>query len=246
MSGSLSSDSRSRVTVEVQGNRSWNDAGGYFSRGEINVGIKPASNWEIRIGPELSRSRNVSQYVTTVTDAEATATFGRRYVFAPLEQTTLSMDTRVNVSVSPRLTLEVYAQPYISAGDYGALSEFLTPGAFDFGVYGRDRGTADRDANGVYHVDPDRGGPAPPFTVSDRDFSFRSLRGNAVMRWEWRAGSTMYLVWQQSRARNATATGVLANEPGFTRLEPYADAKELFGLRPDNVFQFKITYWLNP
>ena len=244
--GRVNSDSRNRVTLELQGNRVWNGDGGYVSRGEVNVGFKPASNVEIRVGPELSRSRNVAQYVTSVSDGLATSTFGRRYVFATLEQTTLSVDTRVNVSFTPRLTLETYVQPYISAGDYGALKEFRTPGGFDFAVYGRDLGTISRDGAGVYHVDPDQGGAAPAFDVSDRDFSFRSLRGNAVLRWEWRAGSTMYLVWQQNRSQNLTATGVTANDPNLTRFNPYYDAKELFGLRPDNVFQVKVTYWLNP
>ena len=246
INGHLSSDSRYRVTVELHGNRSWNDAGGFSARDEVNVGFKPAGNWEIKIGPELNRSRNISQYVTSVSDSMATETFGRRYVFATLEQTTLSVNTRLNVSFTPRLTLEMYAQPYISAGDYGALKEFRTPGAFDFDVYGLGRGTVFRDDGGVYHIDPDQAGPAPEFSVSDRDFSFRSLRGNAVLRWEWRAGSTMYLVWQQNRSRNVTATGTTANEPNLTRFDPYFDAKELFGLRPDNVFQVKVTFWLNP
>ena len=92
----------------------------------------------------------------------------------------------------------------------------------------------------------DGSGPAPAFSVTDRDFSFRSLRGNAVLRWEWRAGSTMYLVWQQNRSRNLTATGAFANEPNLSRFDPYLDAKELFGLRPDNIFQVKVSYWLNP
>ena len=63
MQGRVNSDSRRRVTVELQGNRSWNDAGGFSARDEVNVGFKPASNLEIRVGPELSRSRNISQYV---------------------------------------------------------------------------------------------------------------------------------------------------------------------------------------
>lgn len=244
--GRVNSDPRRRVTVELQGNRSWNEAGGFSARDEITVGFKPASNLELRVGPELSRSRNISQYVTSVSDGTAIGTFGRRYVFATLEQTTLSMDTRLNVSFTPRLTLEMYAQPYISVGDYGALKEFRTPGALEFSTYGRDLGTIFRDGAGVYHVDPDQSGPAPEFSVADRDFSFRSLRGNAVLRWEWRAGSTMYLVWQQSRSRNLTAADASGSEPNLTRFDPYFDAKELFGLRPDNVFQVKVSYWLNP
>jgi hypothetical protein len=246
VNGNLNSDPRRRFTVGAQGNRTWNAEGGFSSRAEVNLGMKPASNWDIRVGPELSRSRNISQYVTSFSDVNATGTFGRRHVFATLDQSTLSMDTRVNVAFSPGLTLEVYAQPLIGIGDYGALKEFRTPGGFDFAVYGHDVGTMTRDTAGVYRIDPDAGGPAPEFAATDRDFSFRSLRGNAVLRWEWHTGSTLFLVWQQSRARNVTATGSYANAPHLTRFDPYLDAKELFGLRPDNVFQVKVTFWMNP
>ena len=207
--------------------------------------MKPASNVELQVGPELSRSRNLSQYVTSVGDAAA-PTFGRRYLFATLDQTTLVMDTRLNVAFSPRLTLEMYAQPFVSTGDYGALKQLRAARTFAFDEFGRDVGASARDSAGVYRVDPDGAGPAAAFTVSDRDFSFRSLRGNAVLRWEWHPGSTLFLVWQQNRALNVAATGAHALDGRVGRFDPYRDARELFGLPADNVLQVKLTYWLNP
>jgi hypothetical protein len=233
------------VTFNVSGAAGWTAGGGYWRRGETNVGLKPASNVELSLGPELNRSHNASQYVTAVDDARA-GTYGRRYVFAALDQTTLSMDTRLNVAFSPRMTLEMYAQPFVSTGDYGALKQLRAARSFAFDVFGPDVGTASRDSAGVYTVDPDGAGPAPSFTVGDRDFSFRSLRGNAVLRWEWHPGSTLYLVWQQSRALSVAATGDHALDGHVGRFDPYHDARELFTLRPDNVLQVKVTYWLNP
>jgi hypothetical protein len=64
----------------------------------------------------------------------------------------------------------------------------------------------------------------------------RSLRGNAVLRWEWRAGSTMYFAWQQSREDFA---GV--GDFDFSR-----DRRALIHTRPDNIFLIKVNYWLNP
>ena len=243
---SLSSDPRRRLTLNVQGNHRWNAAGGHGDRIDVNVGIRPASTVELRVGPELSRNASVAQYVTSVGDPAMTETFGRRYVFAALDQTTLALTLRANVAVSPTLTLELFAQPFLSSGDFGALQQLHAPRGFEFDVFGESVGTTMRDTAGVYRVDPDGDGPAAAFRVSDRDFSVRSLRGNAVLRWEWHPGSTLFLVWQQSRAVEATATGAHAHDGRIGRLDPAADAAELFRLPPDNVLQVKMTYWLNP
>ncbi|MEO7521796.1 MAG: DUF5916 domain-containing protein, partial [Gemmatimonas sp.] len=243
---SLNSNPRQRATLNLQANHGWNAAGGWSERLETNISMKPASNVELRIGPQLTRSHAIAQYVTSVSDASANVTFGRRYVFAALDQTTLAMSARVNVSFSPTMTLEVYAQPFVSSGDYGALKELRAPGRYEFDVYGSALGSASRDTLGVYAIDPDGAGPAPAFRVADRDFSARSLRGNAVLRWEWRAGSTLFLVWQQSRALDLAATGANAFDNRIGHLNATSDAAELFRIKPDNVLQVKFTYWLNP
>lgn len=49
-----------------------------------------------------------------------------------------------------------------------------------------------------YLLDPDRDPSTPGFTFRNPDFNVRSLRGNAVIRWDT-PGSTLFLVWQQSR-----------------------------------------------
>ena len=198
------------------------------------------------MGPSVTRSYTAAQYVTSMADPLATSTFGRRYVFAPIGQTTVALETRLNVTFSPTLTLQVYAQPLISSGDYGDLAEFRTPSKHRFSTYGQDIGTSVRQGDGNYLIDPDGPGPASDFTVSDRSFNLRSLLGNAVVRWEWSPGSTLYLVWQQSRAGRVRAsefdeTGAL--DVGIFDLG--YDAQELFGLRSDNIFLVKVNYWLN-
>jgi hypothetical protein len=181
-----------------------------------------------------------------VTDPAATRTYGRRYVFAPLEQTTLAIDTRLNVTFTPRLTLELYAQPFASSNDFGGLKELRAPRSYDFDRYGLDAGTATTDASGTTTVDPDGPGAAPAFRVTDRDFDLTSLRGNAVLRWEWRAGSTLYLVWQQDRAERLSGVeaGVRGRDVGS--LDFGGSAQDLFAVRPSNVLLFKVSYWVNP
>jgi len=85
-----------------------------------------------------------------------------------------------------------------------------------------------------YVVDPDGARPAQEFRFGDPDFNLRSLRGNALLRWEYRPGSTLYLVWTQSRSNTAP----------FGDLDFGRDRQALFRTKPDNVFLVKLSYWL--
>ena len=164
-----------------------------------------------------------------------TATAGRRYIFAPLDQTELSLVTRFNFTFSPNLSLEFYAQPLVSNGEYGTPKEFQRPSDYQFAEYGRDLGTLTRTDAG-FRIDADADGPLQPFAVPDRSFTTRSLRGNAVLRWEYRPGSTLFVVWQQDRL-NPT----LMNDFGVGRA--FAD---VFTGQANNVLAVKWTYWINP
>jgi len=245
--GNANFDTDSRKSWTVRGGIStWTDRGGSWDRStNISLNLKPRENWEVQIGPRYSRSFAAAQYVTTVSDARAEATFGRRYVFGELDQTTVSMETRLNVTFTPSLSLQVYAQPFLSSGRYERIKELGAPRTFDFIRYGEDAGEILRQSNGFYRVDPDGSGETT-FQVRDPDFNLRSLRGNAVLRWEWRAGSTLYLVWQQRRSEQITAAaaGPGADRPGDFDLG--REAREMFGLKPDNIFAIKVTYWMNP
>jgi hypothetical protein len=84
-------------------------------------------------------------------------------------------------------------------------------------------------------VDPDAAGPAAPFTFDNPSFNRRSLRGNAVYRWEYRPGSTLYVVWTQSRDDELRYVG---------NFELDRDRAALFATKPDNIFLVKVNWWL--
>jgi hypothetical protein len=248
VSFNFSSDFRKPYTIGGNASAFRDERGASTQIFGFNVGLRPAVNWDMRVGPSLFRSRGTPQYVQSVADPTASSTYGRRYVFAELDQSTLSLETRLNVNFTPDLSFELYAQPLIASGDFGTLMELARPRTFNFLRYGTDGGStiSAPDAQGRYTIDPDGPGSARSFRVSDRDFNTRSLRGNAVLRWEWRPGSTLFLVWQQSRSETLTA---LSADPAFGRVgsfDPGRDARDLFGLHPDNVVMLKMTYWLNP
>lgn len=199
------------------------------------VALKPAASVFISLSPTYDVSEDVAQYVTTVTDPTATAFYGHRYVFSAIRQKTLSLDTRVNWTFTPNMTLQLFAQPFIASGAYSSFREFAAPRTVKKSIYGKDMGSISyAPSTATYTIDPDGSGPAAPFTVANPDFTYRSLRGNAVLRWEYRPGSTVFFVWTQERT-GTDAVGTF----DFNRART-----ALFRDRPTNIFQIKVNYWI--
>ena len=229
----LNSDTRKTTRLTGNFTQSWTAAGEHRTEAELTLGMRPSAALHLSLGPALTLNRTRSQYVTSVPDPVASATYGARYVFATLDQRELSMITRVDWTFTPTLSLQLFLQPLISGGDYTELKEFVRPRTYDFAVYGRDKGTATPGTSGI-EIDPGDGGAV--FTIPDQNFTIRSLRANAVLRWEWRAGSTFFLVWQQSRENDET----------FGNLRLGRDLDALFtGGRSANVIAVKANYWLS-
>ncbi len=208
------------------------DRGGSHDWG-LNPGVewKPVPSLAVRVGPNLYHGTTAAQYVGQYDDPLATATFGKRYVFAELEQTTLSADMTLNWSFSPALSLQMFAQPLISSGKYSNYKELSKAKSYDFLVYGTNGSTLQN--TGVV-ADPDGAGPAPPIAIGSQDFNFLSLRGNAVLRWEYRPGSALYLVWTQNRQE--------MDDHGEFRFAP--SLSQLTSAKANNIFMVKVSYYL--
>ncbi|HEY0994375.1 MAG TPA: DUF5916 domain-containing protein, partial [Gemmatimonadaceae bacterium] len=229
----VNTDTRRPVVGELSTSYAHDVLGGYQEQLQFSLDLRPRSNVHLNFGPSWTRLHDTEQLVRSVADPLATATYGRRYVLAALTQNTLSLDTRVDVTISPTLSFVMYAQPFVSAGSYGDFKELARPASYEFRRYGADQVRYD-EANARYVIDPDGSGAAPGFTVGQPNFNVRSLRGNAVMRWDYRPGSSVYLVWQQERS-------------GFAPIgdfEGRRDVNAIFRAVPTNVFLVKATYWI--
>jgi hypothetical protein len=193
---------------------------------------KPSPRLYLSFGPTLERNVVDAQYVTSVEapTGEVPADFGgRRYVFARLDQTTVAASIRLNVTFTPNLSLQTYVQPYISAGAYTDFKELARAGSYEFIHYGPD---AVASPEGMT-VTPAGGGT--PFAFGDPSFNFKSLRGNAVLRWEYRPGSVLYFVWTQERS----------DEEALGDLRFGSSTRRLFDAQADDIFLVKATYYLD-
>lgn len=230
--GGVETDSRKPWVFELFG-FTYRTRAGNSAALDLDVEWKPAPNVSLSAGPGINWNTEEAQWVDVYDDPTATATFGRRYVFAHLDQKTFSANIRLNWTFTPLLSLQLFAQPLISSGDYSAFKELARPKSYDFNVYGEDNGsTIDEE---TFIADPDGDGPAAPLELYNPDFNFKSLRGTAVLRWEFRPGSTLYLVWTQTRDDS--------EEIGDFRFGHSFD--QLLDARADNIFMLKLTYWLS-
>lgn len=194
--------------------------------------FRPLSNLSVSFNPSFNKNIENTQYVDVISDQTAAKTFGKRYVFGELEQSTISASIRLNWTFTPELSLQLYMQPLISSGNYKNFKELKEPGTYNYLVYGEEGSTFDRE---TYTADPDGEGPADSFEIDNPAFNFKSLRGNAVLRWEYLPGSVLYFVWTQTRS-DFEEIGEFRFNRSFSRL---VDAT------PDNIFMVKFTYWFN-
>jgi hypothetical protein len=231
----VSSDSRKRVVLGANPSFGRTSEGAISWSANLDVRVKPASNVQFSLGPAYSYDESRAQFITRFQDPTATGFYGQRIVFSDLEQHTLSMDTRLNWTFSPTLTLEIFAQPFVATGAFDHFKEYARPRGMEKNEFDAQQISPIRqDGRTVgYNLNPDRDPLTPGFTFGNPDFNFRSLRGNAVLRWEYRPGSTLFLVWQQQRS------GVRP----FGDFDAGRDAQAVFRSAPDNIFVVKVSYW---
>jgi hypothetical protein len=176
------------------------------------LNLRLSTRFTVNLGANLYRADDHTQWLGNFTDSLGVT----RHAFAHLDQRTVSFNVRLNYTATPDLTLQLYGEPFASSGTYSDVREIsATPGAeaYDsrFQAYTPPAGTA-------------------------MSFSYRQLKTNTVLRWEYQPGSTLFLVWAHGRE---------AYTPDEQRRPWLDDLGELFDLHADDTFLLKISYWLN-
>ena len=232
----LSTDNRNEVILSPSIEYSRNSIGGYYYEYGLEIEWKPIPQIEFEIEPQYEFSHSKYQWVTSYDDDFAAATFGRSYVFANIDHETFSAEMRLNWSFSPKLSLQLYLQPFFTVGNYTQFKVFAKPNTMDYNVYGGNGSTIIYDEeDSEYTVDADGNGPAAEETFNNPNFNFKSIRGNVVLRWEVLPGSVFYLVWTHDKINE--------DHPGNFNLS--RDFTNLWKSEASNVFLMKFSYWFD-
>ena len=178
------------------------------------IDFKLASRITASLSPSYSRSRSDVQPLGPTTDTSKVT----HYLFGHLEQKQLALTMRFTYPFTASMSLQVYAQPFISKGTFSNVRELsTTPRATDY---------ASR-----YQAYGDTA-----YTNNIGGFNFKQFRSNVVFRWEYRPGSALFVVWSQGRR----GFNGLEGAQSFR-----GDLSDLFNLPPDNSFLVKLSYWIN-
>jgi uncharacterized protein DUF5916/cellulose/xylan binding protein with CBM9 domain len=215
-------DSRKKVSFETETERVRDDFGGTYESYWLSLTYRPSSSIRFTVSPRYSETKEVAQYVTTLADAAYTPTYGNRYVFSTLDQKTLDIGIRTEWTMNARLSAQLFLQPFIASGDYHGY-KYLT----------RARDDDFTPIDVAYDANENRYS-ASAASFGNPNFNFRSVRGSAVIRWEFRPGSAMYVVWNENRS-DVAPVGDFKARRDFSAL-PDAPSQD--------VFLVKFSYWL--
>ncbi len=210
----VSGDARARVAPDFFLSVQRGDGGRTrYARFTPAILWRAASNLQVTTDVTVENISNETQFYRRF---GAAASDTSHYTIARLEQSTRAVTTRISYAATPTLSVEWYAQPFVSKGTYTNVRELDSPRAEEFGQRYKP------------YFDP-------AVTSAPGGVDFRQFRSNLVTRWEYRPGSVVYLVWSQGR-------NLFANAPGTFSLS--RDSRDLFALTPKNTVAIKASYWM--
>jgi hypothetical protein len=227
------SPSSRRMSVSAQTSVGGGEDGAAYLLYYASLSVRPGPRWQASVEPLWRRMTDPRQFVASLPGGPE-VTYGQRYTFASVDQSIFSAATRVNYLFTPDLSLELYMEPFAANARYESFGQLRAPRSGELDALGEGR-LVSRDGEHFFVTDEDDDGDGQPDqSLIAEDFNVRSFRSNAVLRWEWRPGSTLYLVWQRDRY----SSEIFGDDVGIGALG------ETFGGRGDNFLALKMTYWI--
>ncbi len=223
----VTSDSRKKVLLELKSDTRFQPESDSWSFNVLPMlRWRPASRVQASIGTSYSSSESDKQWVTRIHKSID------HYIFSRIARHTVGLIGRFDFAFTPNLSLQLYAQPFVSSGSYSGFKQVADPKGERY----TDRFTPLKTeiVSLGYEADVDADGT--PELIRSPDFNFKQFRSNVVLRWEYRLGSTLFVVWSQGR-QHIDLTG---------EFNLGSDIGTLFDTPPENVFIIKLNYWLNP
>jgi hypothetical protein len=200
----LGTDTRKPIRLSVDGHFNGNAAGSLESNYNFRFNYQPSPQVQLSISTGITDAHDDAQWIES---EDVTGDGVTDYVYGELDRNVVSVTARGTYAFTRDMTLEVYLQPFVAVGDYSNIRRLARPNSYEF----------------------------EPVTIADDpDFNNKSLRSNVVFRWEYRRGSTLYLVYNISNSDDA--------RPG--QFSTFRDLRSGFGAAGTQVLMVKLNYWL--
>ncbi|QGY47067.1 hydrolase [Maribellus comscasis] len=220
-----------RLSFELNTGFNASNVKGYrnISDYNISIGYRPTQTLLISLSPGLNNYKVDMQYVTQIDYNN-----DKRYIFAHIDRKTLSMSLRMNYNITPDLTIQYWGQPFIATGKYSEF-KYITNSKADkvtdrYHLYASNEIDLNSD---TYFIDDNKNG-STDYSFDKPDFNVKEFLSNLVVRWEYRPGSTVFLVWSQNR-------NDYVNNGTFNFSH---DINGLFDVKANNIFLIKFSYRL--
>lgn len=222
-----------KLTFEFNGGRYFSNEKEFRTSGNYNlsIGYRPIKSLKIDLSPGLSTYNDDLQYVNQKSFENDT-----RYIFAHIDRKTLSMQVRINYNITPDLSIQYWGQPFVASGKYSGFKHITNTKADNledrYNLYFNNQISYDFVSE-TYSVDDNQNNTVD-YSFEKPDFNVKEFLSNLVLRWEYRPGSTFYLVWSQNRSG-------YVNNGSFNISR---DFESLFDEKANNIFLLKFSYRL--
>lgn len=225
----LQSNSSRKVYASVWANSSkgGDNSSKSWSAG-MNFTAKPLQSLSVTISPSYSVRRDLQQWVNYNEDND-------RYILGRIDQQIVSMSVRINYNITPDLSVQYWGQPFLAAMDYSEFKVVTDPQAENFSdrfhILTGNEIYLNQGEN-LYYVNENNAGNVM-YEFDNPDHNYDQYLSNLVARWEFSPGSTIYLVWSQTR-NYSDETGSFSLGQNINNLYTVN--------RPHDIFLLKFTY----
>ncbi|HZM13151.1 MAG TPA: DUF5916 domain-containing protein, partial [Bacteroidales bacterium] len=226
-SGHLSTDQSKRVVFNL--NYGYQGRGNNSSTNysiEPGISVRPFQILRIGFSASIMKNHDLLQYITTLGYNSS-----NRYIFGTIDQKTVGLTFRADLNITPEFSIQYYGNPFVSRGSYSEFKYIVDPEANEFNDRFRIYDNL-QIFDGKYLLD-ENGDMIPDYSINNPDFNFHQFRSNLVAKWEYRLGSSIYLVWSSDRTGNTSSSQASYGQ----------SLKQLFDIFPDNMFLVKLSYW---
>jgi hypothetical protein len=223
---SVQSNSSKKLILTLTGNYNKGVSGNLnYISAAADISFRPRSNLLLSLQPNYQRNADELQYISEVNKTNS----AKSYLLGRVDNRNLGFAFRIDYAITPELTIQYYGSPFVSIGKYRNFKEVTKP--LD-PIYNNRFALLTPQKNGSVYSFDDNHDNAVDFTINNPDFNYQQFRSNFVIRWEYKVGSSVYLVWSQNRT-NFEQPGVFNFNKGFNNI---------FDLYPKNIFMIKFNY----